>query len=45
MDLKNTFQFLIDLECNNHRPWFNENKNRYLAAKKSIDRLVEELIP
>lgn len=45
MDLQNTFQFLIDLECNNYRPWFNENKARYLVAKESIDQLVEELIP
>lgn len=45
MDLKSTFQFLIDLECNNNRPWFNEHKERYLAAKANIDCLVEELIP
>lgn len=45
MALADTFQFLIDLECNNNRPWFNEHKNRYLNAKESIDTLVEELIP
>lgn len=45
MNLQDAFQFLIDLECNNNRPWFNEHKERYLAAKTSIDELVEELIP
>ena len=45
MDLKNTFQFLIDLKFNNNRPWFNENKERYLSAKKEFDSFIDELIP
>ncbi len=31
---KETFDFLTDLEANNNRPWFNENKARYDAAIK-----------
>ena len=45
MDLENAFQFLIDLKFNNNRPWFNENKERYLSAKKDFDAFVDELIP
>ncbi|MCL2309202.1 MAG: DUF2461 domain-containing protein [Proteobacteria bacterium] len=28
---RNTFQFLTELEANNNRPWFTENKPRYEA--------------
>ena len=45
MDLQNSFQFLIDLKFNNNRPWFNENKERYLNAKKEFDAFIDELIP
>lgn len=45
MDLQSAFQFLIDLKFNNNRPWFNENKDRYLSAKKDFDAFVDELIP
>tara|TARA_B110000971_G_scaffold43691_1_gene43348 strand:+ start:2237 stop:2896 length:660 start_codon:yes stop_codon:yes gene_type:complete len=45
MDLQNTFQFLIDLKFNNNRPWFNANKDRYLAVKKDFDEFIETLIP
>ena len=45
MALQKTFQFLIDLKFNNNRPWFNENKDRYLAAKKEFDTYIETLIP
>jgi uncharacterized protein (TIGR02453 family) len=44
MDLQNAFQFLIDLKFNNNRPWFNENKERYLSAKNDFDTFVESLI-
>ena len=44
MDLQNAFQFLIDLKFNNNRPWFNDNKERYLSAKNDFDTFVEELI-
>jgi uncharacterized protein (TIGR02453 family) len=44
MDLQNAFQFLIDLKFNNNRPWFNDNKERYLSAKDDFDTFVEELI-
>ena len=44
MDLQNAFQFLIDLKFNNNRPWFKENKERYLSAKSDFDTFVESLI-
>ncbi len=44
MDLQNAFQFLIDLKFNNNRPWFNENKDRYLRAKNDFDTFIESLI-
>ena len=44
MDLQNAFQFLIDLKFNNNRPWFNDNKERYLIAKNDFYLFVEELI-
>jgi uncharacterized protein (TIGR02453 family) len=44
MHIHNLFQFLIDLECNNNRPWFNDNKQRYLEAKETFDEIVERLI-
>jgi uncharacterized protein (TIGR02453 family) len=36
-----TVQFLNDLEANNNRPWFEENKARYLEAKADFEGLVE----
>ncbi|MBN2639331.1 MAG: DUF2461 domain-containing protein [Bacteroidales bacterium] len=45
MDLKATFEFLIDLKFNNNRNWFTENKNRYLQAKTEFDTLIDTLIP
>ena len=45
MRLQKTFQFLIDLKYNNNRPWFNENKDRYLAAKKEFDTYIESSFP
>lgn len=36
-----TIEFLQDLEANNNRPWFEENKGRYLEAKKDFESLVE----
>ncbi len=34
---KNTIKFLKDIAKNNNRPWFAENKDRYVAAKKNMD--------
>lgn len=38
------FDFLNDLSQNNNRPWFNENKKRYLAAHAEFERLVQDFI-
>lgn len=45
MDLKTTFEFLIDLKFNNNRNWFTENKDRYLQAKAEFDNLIDTIIP
>ncbi len=42
--MKQVLDFLRDLNENNNRDWFNENKERYLFAKESFDRLVASLI-
>ncbi|MEM0996668.1 MAG: DUF2461 domain-containing protein [Bacteroidota bacterium] len=39
-----TLEFLGELAENNHRPWFEDNKKRYQAAKKDIATLVDNLI-
>ena len=36
--------FLRDLEMNNNRTWFNQNKERYTAALDSFCAIVDELI-
>jgi len=41
---KTTFQFLKDLEKNNNRPWFNDNKDRYTAAHENMIAFAEDLI-
>ena len=42
--MKEVLQFLQDLSEHNDKPWFEANKQRYLAAKANVDRLAEELI-
>ncbi len=37
---KQTLDFLKDLAKNNNKPWFNENKSRYIAAKENIEEFV-----
>ncbi len=44
MNFKTIYQFLIDLQINNNRSWFNTNKQRYLEAKELFDSFVDELI-
>ncbi len=39
-----TLQFLKDLNKNNNREWFSENKDRYLAAQANVAEFVELLI-
>ena len=36
-----TLQFLKDVQLNNERSWFNENKSRYLLAKDNVRDFVE----
>lgn len=40
----NTFTFIQDLKANNNRPWFNEHKERYLAAQAEMIDLATELM-
>ncbi len=44
MNFKIIYQFLIDLQINNNRAWFNDNKQRYLEAKELFDTFVDQLI-
>lgn len=39
-----TLQFLKDLNKNNNREWFSENKDRYLSAQANVAEFVELLI-
>ena len=41
---KSSLQFLVDLKQNNNRPWFNENKDRYVEANNDFKQFVEELV-
>lgn len=41
---KSTLQFLTQLEKNNNREWFNENKSLYTEAQTDVIAFVEELI-
>lgn len=41
---KETLQFLKDLKNNNNREWFNDNKNKYLAANEDFISFVSDLI-
>lgn len=41
---KSTFDFLKKLSKNNDRDWFNENKEKYLAAKENTEAFVDALI-
>ncbi len=41
---KSTLQFLKDLAQNNNRPWFNDNKDRYMTAHENMIEFAEALI-
>lgn len=41
---KDTFTFLQELKTNNNRDWFNENKDRYMAAQQNVLEFVTELL-
>ncbi len=40
---KSLINFLIDLEKNNNREWFNEHKDRYLAEEEKMREFAEAL--
>ncbi len=44
MNFKTIYRFLIELQINNNRAWFNNNKQRYLEAKELFDTFVDQLI-
>lgn len=39
-----TISFLKDIKLNNNKPWFDENKPRYLEAKSDFENFVNELL-
>lgn len=42
--MKETLKFLQDLSLNNDKEWFDANRDRYQAAKASVEALAGELI-
>ena len=40
-----SIQFLKELENNNNKPWFDENRSEYEATKAGLEKLVSSLIP
>lgn len=39
-----TLQFLNDLKRNNHKPWFDENRRSYEAAKEDFAAFIDKII-
>lgn len=44
MDTKRAFKFLSDLDKNNNRDWFNENKEEYDILRKDWETEVQNII-
>jgi uncharacterized protein (TIGR02453 family) len=42
--MREVFSFLKQLEENNNREWFQDNKNRYLTAKAKYEEFIGEII-
>ena len=42
---RETLNFFKELEQNNNKPWFEENKPRYLAAQGDYLNFINELLP
>lgn len=40
---KETLDFLKEIAKNNNKPWFEENKHRYLAAKENMENFAGEI--
>ena len=45
MNLQSLIDFLKELNDNNNREWFNENRGKYETAKKGFEELMNSLIP
>lgn len=41
---KETFAFIADLIAHNDREWFQENKDRYLAAKENVEAFADAIL-
>lgn len=44
MDIKKALTFLSQLKKNNHKEWFEKNKNSYLEIKDEFNGLIEKYI-
>lgn len=44
-DFSRILNFLVDLQLNNDRPWFNKHKDEYLDAKNEFDSFINQMIP
>jgi uncharacterized protein (TIGR02453 family) len=42
--MQKVLEFLKDLAENNNKPWFDENRDKYLIAKKEIESFTIKLI-
>ena len=42
--MKDTIKFLTELSRNNDKPWFDANKDRYLAARAKVEALAAEVL-
>ncbi|MCF8342178.1 MAG: DUF2461 domain-containing protein [Chitinophagaceae bacterium] len=42
--MQKVLEFLKDLAENNNKPWFDENRDKYLIAKKEIETFTTKLI-
>ena len=42
--MKDVFNFLAELQQNNNREWFNENKGKYLAIREKFEAFAGQLI-
>ena len=43
MSMQGVLRYLTDLEANNSREWFHQNKARYAEANQSFEALVRSL--
>jgi uncharacterized protein (TIGR02453 family) len=44
MNFKEAFQFLKNIKSNNHKEWFDKNKDKYISVKDQFEHFVQELI-